>query len=160
MSNAVSNSEFSKHIRQIKSDIVTHNDHRKYDVEIRELLRHSANRKLRNAQIRSEYHDLVAMVIKNYDVLDHKFKKNVNLIKVNYTNDNVSDEAWADFKRMVDMCVVHGRFRDIRVLCELVKAFGLETSLTKNNYSGFLYGRQVFQGLYRSFGMVRVRISH
>lgn len=123
MSEATSNSELSKHIKQNETDIVSHFHHRKFDVEIRELLRYPANRELRNPKTRSDYHNLVALVIKNYNMINHQFDKNVNSIKANYTDDNVRDEVWSDFKRMVDMCLGHGRFRDIRILCELIKAF-------------------------------------
>lgn len=124
MSEATSNSKLSKHIKQIETDIVSHFHHREYDVGIRELLRDPANRSLRNPKTRSDYHNLVALVIKNYNMINHEFDKNINSIKANYTDDNVSDEVWVDFKKMVDLCLIHGRFRDIRILCELiVKAF-------------------------------------
>lgn len=71
---------------------------------------------MRYPESRSEYFGLVKMIIEKYDLINDRKDCHFKSIEADYTGGNVSSEVFEDFKRMIETCLVHGRFRDIRIL--------------------------------------------
>lgn len=110
----------SEFITEVDYDLTQYSQHRVYDAEIRGYLTQADYARLRHPQTRSEYHELVMLVISRYPFLrsEKKMDHYSDLAKREYTGDDVAEPVWDEFKRMVDICLKHGRFRDIRLLGE------------------------------------------
>lgn len=136
----------SMHIIQLTFDIMHYSDHRKYDKQIRKLLQDPVNQHLRYPKSRRDYFGLVKIIIEKYDLINDREESHFKTIEAKYTGDNVSDEVFKDFKTMIDICLVYGRFRDIRILCELnthpcvshLTSFYVFVQLTSTHTTNFL----------------------
>lgn len=111
----------SKYVLQLEADDIQYSTHRECDEVIRNLLNRTDNARLRYPQSRQDYHDLVVLIIENYPYLiDQKHITHYSdIVKKNYTGADVPEDVFGEVKRIMDICLEHGRFRDVRVLGEL-----------------------------------------
>lgn len=114
-------SEISKHILALSMDVLEYSHHRKEDKTIRSLIRDPSNARLMYPETRSDYFDLAMLVLNNYLAVNTPWRGKTcsELVKEHYVGEEVSEEVFIDFKKMVDICLEYGRFRYIRILGEL-----------------------------------------
>lgn len=133
---ASDDSKYSKYIVAAISDFLKFNEHRSYDAEIRAELRNPSNARLMNPKSNEDYFDLAMLVIDKHERInvppDYREKGCRQLVLENYMGEGVAEEVKDDFKKMIDICLKHGRFRTIRLLGVLLYRFPIFTDFEED----------------------------
>lgn len=110
-------SKFSKHVYVLAEDVMEFSHHRQFDKDVRAKLRDPSNARLRKPERKRDYFDLTVLILNNC-ILINTPGNCVDIVKEHYLGDNVSEVIKNDFKRMLGICVEHGRFRSLRTCGE------------------------------------------
>lgn len=112
----------SEFIDGLDDDFTDYSHHRKYDAVIRGYLTQDDRyKRLRHPKTRDDYKELVVLVVSEYPPLRNRnlLEYYSDLIEREYTGAEVNDFLWGEIKRMMDICLEYGRFRNVRGLGEL-----------------------------------------
>lgn len=113
---------YTVHIHVLSDDRLGSRGHEIEDVAVLAALEREENKRLKHPKGREDYINFVNLVATCFGTFENACVLNRAMedIRANYNSEETTDEAWADFKRLIDTCLAERKFRMIRCLREFM----------------------------------------